>query len=352
VSAYGEASSPLVTVLMPVHNSEAFVVDAIESILGQTFRDFEFLIIDDGSTDRSVEIVEGYADSRIRLVCNDHQLELVRTLNRGLDLAQGKYVARMDADDISLPERLERQVDFMETNPDVGICGTWLVTMGDREGGIWSYPEGAEEIRCRLLFHAPIGHPTVCMRREMLVRHGLRFDEGYPHAEDYEFWIRASGAFPLANLDSVLLRHRIHAGSVSQKYRGAQEANVKRIHRERLGRLGLKPTEEDLFIHRQISPNPPEGEEPSLSDTESWLARLLRSNEEHRLYSRPAFEQLLGQFWLAATYRNLADGRPALPQFFRSPLARYVALEDRIRLVGRAVKRAVRSGSGRIGSRA
>jgi glycosyltransferase involved in cell wall biosynthesis len=342
----------LVTVLMPIHNGEAFVAEAIESILGQTFRDFDFLVIDDGSTDRSVEIVEGYADARIRLVRNEHQLELIQTLNRGLDLARGKYVARMDADDISLPERLERQVDFMEANPDVGICGTWLVTMGDREGGIWSYPESAEEIRCRLLFHTPIGHPTVCMRREMLVRHGLRFDEGYPHAEDYELWSRASDVLPLANLDSVLLRHRIHAGSVSQKYRGAQEAAVKRIHRERLGRLGLAPTEEDLLIHRQLSPNPPEGEEPPLSNTESWLAKLLRANEERRLYSRPAFEQLLGQFWLAATYRNLAVGRPALSQFFRSPLARHVALKDRMRLVGHAGKRAVCSWSGQTGPRA
>jgi glycosyltransferase involved in cell wall biosynthesis len=336
---------------MPLHNGEAFVVDAVESILGQTFRDFEFLVVDDGSTDRSVKIVEGYADPRIRLVYNEHQLELVRTLNRGLDLARGKYVARMDADDISLPERLERQVDFMEANPDVGICGTWLVTMGDHEGRIWRYPESAEEIRCRLLFHAPLGHPTVCMRREMLVRHGLHFDEGYLHAEDYELWSRASEAFPLANLDSVLLRYRIHGGSVSQKHRDAQEVTVRQIHRERLGRLGLTPTEEDLFIHRQVSPNPLEGEDPPLSDTGSWLAELLRSNEEHGLYSRPAFEQLLGQFWLAAAYRNLAVGRPALTQFFHSPLARYVASKDRIRLVGHAGKRAVRSWSGRIGSR-
>jgi glycosyltransferase involved in cell wall biosynthesis len=352
VSTGGEASSPLVTVLMPIHNGEAFVVDAIESILGQTFRDFELLVVDDGSTDRSVEIVEEYADSRIRLVCNERQIELIRTLNRGLDLARGKYVARMDADDISLPERLERQVDFMEANPDVGICGTWLVTMGDHEGGILSYPKSAEEIRCRLLFNSPIGHPTVCMRREMLVCHELRFDEEYPHAEDYELWSRASDVFPLANLDLVLLRYRIHAGSVSQKNRDAQEATVKRIHRERLGRLGLTSTEKDLFIHRQVSPNPPEGEDPPLSDTESWLVKLLRSNEEHGLYSRRAFEQLLGQFWLAATYRNLAVGRPALTQFFHSSLARYVALEDRIRLLGHAGKRAVRRWSGRIGPRA
>ena len=349
MSTGGEASSPLVTVLMPIYNCEAFVADAVESILGQTFRDFEFLIIDDGSTDRGVEIVEEYGDSRIRLVRNEGQIELIRTLNRGLELARGKYIARMDADDISLPERLERQVAFMEANPDIGACGTWVVTMGDREGEIWGYPESSEEIRCRLLFGAAIAHPTVCMRRDAFARHRLQFDEAYPHAEDYELWSRASEAFPLANLASVLLRYRTHAGSVSRQHHDGQEATVKRIHRERLSRLGLTPTEEELFIHRWVSTGGPAGEILPLSDTGSWLEKLLHANEAHERYPRPDFEQLLGRFWLAAAYRNLAAGRPALTRFIGSPLARCVDWKNRARLVGHAAKRAVRRRSGRVG---
>ena len=334
---------------MPIYNCEAFVADAVESILGQTFRDFEFLIIDDGSTDRGVEIVEEYGDSRIRLVRNEGQIELIRTLNRGLELARGKYIARMDADDISLPERLERQVAFMEANPDIGACGTWVVTMGDREGEIWGYPESSEEIRCRLLFGAAIAHPTVCMRRDAFARHRLQFDEAYPHAEDYELWSRASEAFPLANLGSVLLRYRIHAKSVSRQNHDVQEATVKRIRRELLSRLGLTPTEKELLIHRLVFTGELAGEILPLSDTESWLKKLLHSNEAHGLYPRPGFEQLLGRFWLAAAYRNLAAGRPAVARFISSPLARCVGLKNRVRLVGHAAKRAVRGRSGCVG---
>jgi glycosyltransferase involved in cell wall biosynthesis len=333
---------------MPIHNGEAFVVEAIESILGQTFQDFEFLIIDDGSTDRSVEIVEGYDDPRVRLVHNDKQIALIRTLNRGLELARGKYVARMDADDVSLPERLERQVAFMEANPTVGACGTWVAAIGNGDSEIWQYPEGAEEIRCRLLFDASIAHPTVCLRREEFARHRFRFDEAYPHSEDYELWSRASEAFPLANIGSVLLRYRIHAGSVSQQHRDVQMATQRRIHRERLSRLGLTPSEEERFVHWWVAMCGPPGEIPSLRHVGAWLEKLLRANLNVGIYPQDPFERLVGGYWLAASYRHLAVGRPALAQFFHSPLARYVALEDRIRLVGRAGKSAVRSWSGRI----
>jgi len=341
---------PLVSVLMPVCDGQAFVAEAIESVLGQTFGDFEFLIIDDGSTDKSVEIIEGYDDPRIRLVRNDGRIALIRTLNRGLELARGKYVARMDVDDISLPERLERQIAFMEANPAVGACGTWAVTIGDGEGTIREYPESAEEIRCGLLFNDVIAHPSVCMRREMFARHELRFDEGYPHAEDYELWNRASEIFPLANLGSVLLRYRVHAESVSRRHREVQEATTKRIQRERLSRLGLTPTDEQLAVHRWVAAAGSIGEVLPLADAGNWLEELLRANERHRIYPRPVFEQLLGRFWLAAAYRNLAVGRSALSRFLHSPLARCVDLENRARLVGHAAKRAVRGWSERVGS--
>jgi glycosyltransferase involved in cell wall biosynthesis len=341
VNPNGGTVAPLVTVLMPIYNGEAFVVDAVESILGQTFRDFEFLVIDDASTDRSVDILGGISDPRIRLVHNERRLELIRTLNRGLELARGKYIARMDADDVSLPTRLERQVGFMEANPEVGICGTWVVTMGEREGATRHYPETPDEIRCRLLFGAALAHPTVCMRREMLLRHGLRFDEGYPHAEDFELWNRASELFPLANLGSALLRYRIHAGSVSRLHHDVRAASVERIHRERLGRLGLTPTEEELVIHRQVVPGGATGEPPQLSRIRSWLEMLLRANEATGCYPTSAFERLLGKLWLSATYRTLAVGRPGLKEFFASPLARRVEIGERIRLLAHAKKQAV-----------
>ena len=118
--------NPKVTVLMPVYNGEKYLKEAITSILLQTFDDFEFLIINDGSSDASVDIIQSFRDPRIRLVHNDTNIGLIATLNKGLKLAHGKYVARMDQDDISLPRRLEKQTYFMDNNPDVGVCGTWI----------------------------------------------------------------------------------------------------------------------------------------------------------------------------------------------------------------------------------
>lgn len=330
---------------MPIFNAEAFVAAAVESILGQTFRDFEFLIIDDGSTDGSIEIVDGYADSRIRVIRNEHQIGLIRTLNLGLSLARGECVARMDADDISLPERLERQVRFMEANPDVGACGTWVATMGDREGEIWEYPESAGEIRCRLLFDSALAHPSVCMRRQEFARHGLQFDETYPLAEDYQLWRAASDVFPLANIGEVLVRYRIHAQSASQRCAQQQEATVRRIHEESLGRLGLTPSEEERFVHRWVATGRPAGEALDLREVGAWLEKLLRANANCGVYPRDGFERMLGVFWLAAAYRAVDCGRLEPARFLRSPLCRRVGFDRKIRWVAHAVKRSMGLGS-------
>ena len=118
---------------MPVYNGERYLREAIDSILNQTFKDFEFLIINDGSTDLSVEIIESYADKRISLAHNGQNLGLITTLNRGFDLACGEYIARMDCDDISLPDRLEKQVVFMDNHPEIGICGSWVSAISDEK---------------------------------------------------------------------------------------------------------------------------------------------------------------------------------------------------------------------------
>jgi hypothetical protein len=335
---------------MPIHNGEAFVAAAIESVLEQTFRDFEFLIIDDGSTDGSVGIIEAYTDPRIRLMRNEHQIGQTRTLNRGLGMARGEYVARMDADDISLPTRLERQVGFMAANPDVGACGTWVVTLGDREGEVWKYPEGAEEIRCRLLFDSALAHPSVCMRREVFARHSLQFDEAYPLAEDYQLWKTASDVFPLANIGEVLLRYRIHAESVSQRGSQQQEATVRRIHEESLDRLGLNPSEEERFVHRWVATGAPAGEALRPQAVGAWLEKLLHANADRGVYPRDGFERLLGAFWLATAYRSVNRGRFELGLFLRSPLARCVGFDQKIRWVAHAVKRSVGLGSRIAGS--
>jgi len=212
--------SPLVSVVMSVYNGERYLREAIESILTQTFADFEFIIIDDGSTDASRDIILSYGDSRIRLVDNERNLGLTRSLNRGLQLARGEYVARQDADDVSMPERLARQVAFLDTNPHIVLLGTWAQEI-DAEGRALVTREPPCEcaaIRWMLLFDNPYIHTSVILRRATVLKEVGFYNEKYAYAQDYDLWSRIARVFPVANLPEQLVKFRISRESMSYTY--------------------------------------------------------------------------------------------------------------------------------------
>ena len=168
---------PLVTVLMAVYNGEKYLREAIESMLNQSYTNFEFLIINDGSTDSTEEIILSYRDERIRHMKNEQNIKLIASLNKGLDLAEGKYIARMDADDVSLPERLAKQVDFMERNLEYGLLGTWVKTLGLNPDKEIHFKSGHDEIRFELFFHNYLHHPTVMFRKEIIKKNNLKYED-------------------------------------------------------------------------------------------------------------------------------------------------------------------------------
>ena len=197
---------PKVTVLMPVYNGEKYLVEAVESILNQTFRDFEFIIINDGSTDSTREILESYHDPRIVLVQQENR-GLIPTLNRGLSMARGEYVARQDCDDVSLPQRLEHQVRFLDANPDVALVGThyFVMTPARVVRTVHRPPCADLHIRWTMLLGSPCAHPSVMFRRKAVQAVG-GYDEGFIHAEDYELWSRLARQFKLANIPNPLIK--------------------------------------------------------------------------------------------------------------------------------------------------
>ena len=215
-----------VSVLMSVYNGERYLREAVESILNQTFTDFEFIIIEDGSTDATPRILRSYSDSRIVLVDNQENLGLTRSLNEGLVLAQGEYVARMDADDISLPHRLEKQVAFLERHPKVGIVGSacQVVDASGRRQGLNHAPTRDLQIRWVSLLNNPFWHPTVIMRRDVLLRNGLSYDEAFQTAQDYDLWTRMLKCTYGANLIEPLVRYRLCDG-ITITHREAQLRN-------------------------------------------------------------------------------------------------------------------------------
>lgn len=203
---------------MPVYNGEKYLREAVESILGQTFTDFEFIIVDDGSTDTTPTILEEYAskDHRITILTNEHNSGICVTLNRGLDAAQGEYIARMDADDISLPTRLEKQIAFMDKHLEVGALGTSLEVFAEGFAP-YQFPMQTNPRQCRadMLFNTCMAHPSVVIRKCVLTEHGLNYDDHFRGVEDYHLWWRISQRADVCNLAEPLLRYRKHPQQIT-----------------------------------------------------------------------------------------------------------------------------------------
>ena len=203
-----EEITPKVSVIMSVYNGEKYLHEAVESILNQTFKDFEFIIINDGSTDRTGDMLESYADERM-VIINQDKIGLTKALNRGLSLARGEYIARMDADDVSLPERLGQQVAFLDKNTDVALVGCNFYEIDD-SGNIIAKKEVTlenEEIKWRLLFHNCFGHSTTVFRKECFSAVG-GYDESIVYSQDYDLWLRISQHYNVGNLGEFLHKWR------------------------------------------------------------------------------------------------------------------------------------------------
>ncbi|MCS6979788.1 MAG: glycosyltransferase [Flavobacteriales bacterium] len=243
---------PLVTVLMPVFNAREFVAEALESILRQTYSNLEVIVIDDGSQDGSVNILKSFSDSRLKLFLHENNKGLIATLNEGLEMAQGDYIARMDADDVAFPERLEVQVGYMRDNPNVGILGSWVERFGASKGQV-KYPLDDAEIRWELTYRCSFCHPSVMVRRKVLKSHDLRYDQRFPHAEDYEFWTRLMDYTRGANLPRPLLRYRVHSGNISQTQADIQRHNTERVIQERFKVWGYEAGLEEVRLFRRFA---------------------------------------------------------------------------------------------------
>ena len=213
-------NAPRVSVLMAVHNGEAHLRESIDSILQQSFTDFEFLIIDDASSDHSRDVILSYQDRRIRLVSNQTKLGLTCSLNRGLRLAVGDLIARQDADDVSERHRLARQREFLDANPRAALVGTWYKKIDDCNSdlGTRQLPCDWLEIRWALLFLCPFIHSSVMLRKNPVLKKIGAYDESFIYAQDYDLWSRIASRLPVANLPEYLVRYRVSPQSMTSTY--------------------------------------------------------------------------------------------------------------------------------------
>ncbi|WP_177732634.1 MULTISPECIES: glycosyltransferase family 2 protein [Flavobacterium] len=205
--------SPLITVIVPVYNVAGYIREAIDSILHQTYSNFECLIIDDNSTDDTCSIIEKYQDSRLQIIKKDTNSGLANSLNIGLKLAKGKYIARMDGDDVLVETRFEKQVQLLEANPGIGVCGTAYETFPQKNS--IELPEEHSDILTCMLFRCVVAHPSVMMRKE-LFNQEMEYDETKEPAEDYELWSRLLSRTRFFNIQEILLKYRVHSGQISK----------------------------------------------------------------------------------------------------------------------------------------
>lgn len=239
---------PKISVLMPVYNCELYIFEAIDSILKQSYPEFELLIIDDYSTDSTLQMCKSFDDPRIIIIEKAENTGYTNSLNYGLSIAKGEYIARMDGDDISLPTRFAKQIAFLEANPTVSLCGTAFRFLGSDK--IVKHPLNHEEIKVKLCFSTAFCHPSIMARKEIFTSNF--YDKNFEPAEDYELWSRLAFQSNLANLSEVLLLYRIHENQVSNEKNTIQQFNSflirKNIFKKLLPNVIVESEDFKLFL--------------------------------------------------------------------------------------------------------
>lgn len=289
---------PEISVLLPVYNCARFLAEAVESVLSQTWRDFECIIIDDGSTDGGQEIARRYRDPRIVFVQNPENIGVARTLNKGLALARGSYVARMDADDVSRRDRLFFQRRFLEENPAAGVCGSRVRAV--RENGRayeLRFPEDPKTIEAYILFNNPLAHPAVMWRAEMFKWHGLRYDESFAAAQDYELWSRCVKYFPVYNLSKTLLDWRLHEKGLTHRCFDKSNSAAMAVQRRELEALGIRPSAEELLLHRRIGNSCGVKTPEDLRQSGRWILNLVAQNDKVNRFDRQGMLKAASCVW-------------------------------------------------------
>lgn len=300
--------NPLISVVLSVYNGEKYLSEAIESILTQTYKNFEFIIINDGSTDKSPEIINSYQehDNRITVISRENK-GLIDSLNEGIKKAEGKYIARMDADDISLPVRFEEQVKFMEDNPDIGISGSAVIRFGKNIKTVtWKLLKNNDAIKSELLFSSTFAHPSVIMNREMIIKNNLFYDNQFLHAEDFELWTRMAKITNMSNLPKPLLKYRVVESSITREANKNLEERYlihKRVFNTYLEELGIQNSDEENKLHFNVSINDRIKEhEICFEALENYFNKLIFANKSKKIFNTLEMKKVLGKKWLVNMY--------------------------------------------------
>ena len=294
---------PTLSIVMPVYNASEYIRQAIDSLLQQTFTDFELIVIDDGSTDNSLEIVKSYDDPRIRVLRNECNKGIVFTRNRGLQEMRGRYYAPFDADDIAMPRKYEKQIGFMEKNPAYGLTGTWARHI-DSEGKLlktkWKLDADACFIPSVQLFRAYFIQSAVVFRKEVL--EAIGYTPGFEIGEDYLVYYQIALKFPCVNLPEYLIHYRIHPGSITQSNPALYRDREFHLYRIIFGTLETDITQREFEILMYIKYRMAVPSVPVLRSVESFLLQVLEANDRLKVFEKPCLTHVVMNRWAKSCF--------------------------------------------------
>ncbi len=324
---------------MSAYNAAKYLREAMDSILTQTFVNFEFIIVNDGSVDATENIIRSYTDNRIVYIRNERNLGLIESLNKGLEIAKGKYIARMDADDIALPERLQDQLAVFREYKEIIVVGSDYYSLKGEDLRHEININDSDYQKTVLLFATCFAHPTVMMKN-IFKENGIRYGTNFKHVEDYKLWTDLAFHGEFYNVSKPLLKYRSHSAQVSIENRVAQFEVSDTIRRDYLQKLGFSFSEEEFKIHSLIGNNAFIRSKDQLFHIETWLNSLISQNENLRKLKTESFNHAIHKFWMDSC-GNTNLGFFAFKTFMRSDLSKIYAtpLGMKVKLFGKCLVR-------------
>ncbi len=314
---------PIVSMVMPVYNRAEYLKKSIQSILNQTFKDFEFIIVNDGSADNSIDIIKSFNDPRIKIFENDKNRGIVYSRNRGLSEAKGEFISMFDSDDIAVPNKLEIQLDFLKNNPDFAMVGSWVRWIDEHNNFLknkWKLTAKPEKIPAIMLFRNYFVQSTVVIRKNAIP--DGKYSEGFDIVEDSKMWFDVALKHKVANIQKYLVYYRVHSGNISDLNPKHFE-NSKKLFRYIFKMLDIEPTDEELNIHYLIKNDKKINDIEQLKKVENWLIKIAEANESKVLFDRKILRMVIFNRWLKVLNKSKKTGFGIFKTTLKSPLSRY-----------------------------
>ena len=322
---------PRVSVIMPVYNGEKYIADSIKSVLGQTFKDFELLVVNDCSMDKTLEVIGKFGNKRLTVINNEKNIGSAASRTKAINISRSEYIAILDADDIAYPSRFEKQVDFLDSHPVFGMVATWVKIIdseGKPTGVLLKDKVAPEKIPATLLFHNIFACSSVMLRKSALPENPFR-QETMP-IEDIDLWFRMlADGWKFSIINEVLTAYRSHEKGISKVFGDRRQEKMNAIISSQLKKLEILPSDEELAVHRTNFGYGGTDINNFLGKRELWLERLKIQNDKLGIYPKKIFNELIAEKFMVTCSSNAKIGWSAWKLFWQSPLSSRIHRDDK-----------------------